>query len=209
MQAIGGGGGRAGRKDCEGEKKVHRQWDSECRGFLSCALGIAGLPPRPTPPNALPCLRLQVTKLFGAGGSVVKHIPSNAGDTGSIPGLGRSPGGEHGSPLLYSCQDNPVDREAWWATLRGVAESYMTEHAHTSKLFESRLEVESLQPCRQENHLVCLVESACLQAPALLLGPTMLLRVQTLRRTPGSTCCPISDHSQRPLGHRECFHLSK
>ena len=103
---------------------------------------------------------------------MVKHIPSNAGDTGSIPGLERSPGGGHGNPLLYSCQDNPMDREAWWATLRGVAESYMTEHAHTSKLFESRLEVESLQPCHQENRLICLVESACLQAPALLLGPT-------------------------------------
>ena len=47
---------------------------------------------------------------------VVKNLPANAGDIrgpGSIPGLGRSPGGEHGSPLQYSCLENPIDREAW------------------------------------------------------------------------------------------------
>ena len=43
------------------------------------------------------------------GGSVVKNLPASAGDTGSIPGLGRSPGGENGNPLLYSCQENPMD----------------------------------------------------------------------------------------------------
>ena len=52
-----------------------------------------------------------------------------------------------------------MDREAWWATLRGVTESYMTEHACTSKLFETRLKVERLQPCCQENHLICLMGS--------------------------------------------------
>ena len=46
------------------------------------------------------------------GGSVVKNLPASAGDTGSIPGLGRSPGGENGNPLLYSCQENPMDRGA-------------------------------------------------------------------------------------------------
>ena len=44
------------------------------------------------------------------GGSVVKHPPANAGDTGSIPGLGRSPGAGNGSPLQYSCLENPTDR---------------------------------------------------------------------------------------------------
>ena len=39
----------------------------------------------------------------------------NAGDAGSIPGSGRSPGGEHGNPLQYSCLENPMNREAWWA----------------------------------------------------------------------------------------------
>ena len=38
----------------------------------------------------------------------------NAGDLDSIPGLGRSPGGEHDNPLQYSCLENSMDREAWW-----------------------------------------------------------------------------------------------
>ena len=38
---------------------------------------------------------------------VIKNLPANAGDTGSIPGLERSPGGGHGNPLLYSCLGNP------------------------------------------------------------------------------------------------------
>ena len=47
---------------------------------------------------------------------MVKNLPANAGDTGdmgSIPGSGRSPGGGHGSPLQYSCLENPTDRGAW------------------------------------------------------------------------------------------------
>ena len=39
---------------------------------------------------------------------------------GSIPGLRRSPGGEHGNPLQYSCLENPMDRGAWWTTAHGV-----------------------------------------------------------------------------------------
>ena len=44
-------------------------------------------------------------------------------DVGSIPGLGRFPGGGHGNPLQYSCLENPMDRGAWWATVHGVAKS--------------------------------------------------------------------------------------
>ena len=47
---------------------------------------------------------------------VVQNLPANAGDlgdVGSIPELGRSPGGGHGNPLQYSCLENPMDREAW------------------------------------------------------------------------------------------------
>ena len=54
---------------------------------------------------------------------VVKNLPANAGDIrdlSSIPGLGGSPGEGHGNPLQYSCQDNPMDREAWWATVHRV-----------------------------------------------------------------------------------------
>ena len=50
------------------------------------------------------------------GGSDGKESVCNAGDPGSIPGLGRSPGGGHGDPLQCSCLENPMDRGAWWAT---------------------------------------------------------------------------------------------
>ena len=60
------------------------------------------------------------------GGSVVKN-PTNAGDTGSISGPGRSPGEENGNPLQNSCLRNSMDRGAWWATVPGVVkESDMT-----------------------------------------------------------------------------------
>ena len=54
--------------------------------------------------------------------------PANAGDAGSIPGSGRSPGEGNGNPLQYFCLENLRDREAWWATIHGVAEELdMTE----------------------------------------------------------------------------------
>ena len=52
--------------------------------------------------------------------SVVKESDCNAGDSGSSPGLGRSPGEENSSPLQYSCLENPMDRGAWQATVYGV-----------------------------------------------------------------------------------------
>ena len=55
---------------------------------------------------------------------VVKNLPANAGDAGDEglnPGLGRSPGGGNGNPLQYSCLGNPIDKEAWWFTIHGVA----------------------------------------------------------------------------------------
>ena len=60
------------------------------------------------------------------GDSVGKESSCNAGhlgDAGSIPGLGRSPGGEHGNPLQYSCLGNSMDRAAWWATVQGSQKS--------------------------------------------------------------------------------------
>ena len=50
----------------------------------------------------------------------VKKLPTNAGDAGSIPGSGRSPGGGNGNPLQYSCLKNPMDRGTWQATVHGV-----------------------------------------------------------------------------------------
>ena len=57
---------------------------------------------------------------------MVKNPPANAGyvrNGSSIPGLGRSPGEEHGNPLQYSCLENPMDRRAWWATVHRIAKS--------------------------------------------------------------------------------------
>jgi len=53
------------------------------------------------------------------GGSVVKNPPTNAGDMGLIPGLGRSLGEVNSNPFQYSCLGNPIDREAWRATVHG------------------------------------------------------------------------------------------
>ena len=54
---------------------------------------------------------------------MVKNPPAHAGDAGSICGLGRYPGGGNGNPLQYSCLGNPMDREAWRATVHRVAKS--------------------------------------------------------------------------------------
>ena len=57
------------------------------------------------------------------GGSDGKASACNMEDLGSIPGSGRSPGEGNGNPLQYSCLENPMDREAWQATVHGVAKS--------------------------------------------------------------------------------------
>ena len=57
------------------------------------------------------------------GGSDGKASACNAGDPGSIPGSGSSPGEGNGSPLQHSCLENPMDGGAWWATVHGVAKS--------------------------------------------------------------------------------------
>ena len=55
--------------------------------------------------------------------SLVKNMPANAEDTGSIPGSGRSPGEGNGNPLQDSCVENPMDTGVWRATDHGVAKS--------------------------------------------------------------------------------------
>ena len=60
------------------------------------------------------------------GGPVVKNLlakAEDAGDGGSVSGLGRTPKGGNGNPPQYSCLENPMDRGAWWATVHGAAES--------------------------------------------------------------------------------------
>ena len=65
---------------------------------------------------------------------MVKNPSSNAGDAGLIPGLGRSPGEGNGNPLQYSCLGKPMDRGAWRATARGVANSQMQLSVHVCNL---------------------------------------------------------------------------
>ena len=69
-------------------------------------------------------------------GSAGKECTCHAGDLGSMPGLGRSPGGGRGNPRQYSCLENPMDRGAWQATVLGVAKGWTqlkglgTAHTH-------------------------------------------------------------------------------
>ena len=104
------------------------------------------------------------------GGSVVKNLPANAGDTGdggSIPGLGRSPGGGNGNLLWYSCLENPMDRGVWWATVHGVAkcgtwlmdwarmQSHIKDWSQTSQPMMLYLPViSSLQLISKWNHTI-------------------------------------------------------
>ena len=66
----------------------------------------------------------------------VKRLPTMWGDPGSIPGSGRSPGEGNGNPLQYCCLENPMDGEAWWATVHGVAKSrtQLSDFTFTLKL---------------------------------------------------------------------------
>ena len=68
------------------------------------------------------------------GGTVVKNLPANAGETrdsSSIPGSGRSPREGNGNPLQYCCLENPMDGGTWWATVHRVIASNMTEQPST------------------------------------------------------------------------------
>ena len=74
------------------------------------------------------------------GGSVVKNLPAEAGDTGDmgwVPGSGRSPGERNGNPFRYSCLDNLMVRGTWQATVHGVAKSWksLSTHMHTLIFF--------------------------------------------------------------------------
>ena len=76
------------------------------------------------------------------GGSAGKENAWNAGDPGSIPGLGRSPGEENGNPLQYSCLENFMDRGAQWATVCKATKS----QTHWVSLSTNQKTVHTLQP---------------------------------------------------------------
>jgi len=72
----------------------------------------------------IPSNQIQIFTLFPSS-SAVKNPPANAGNSTSIPGLERSPGEGNGHPLQFSCLGNPMERGAWWATVHGVAKSWI------------------------------------------------------------------------------------
>ena len=77
--------------------------------------------------NFVNFIRVPSVKRNSQVGLVVKSLPAKARDvrdTGSIPGLGRSPGEGYGNPLQCPCLENPMDRRAWKATVHGVAKSW-------------------------------------------------------------------------------------
>ena len=68
---------------------------------------------------------------------MVKNLPASEGDVKDV-GLGRSPGGDHGNPLQYSCLENHMDKGAWWATVHKVAKNWtrlrqLNTHTHMSQ----------------------------------------------------------------------------
>ena len=64
------------------------------------------------------------------GGAEVKNPPANVGDSGLIPGSGRSPRVGNGNPLQYSCLENSMDRGAWQAIVHGLSKSWMRLSTH-------------------------------------------------------------------------------
>ena len=72
----------------------------------------------------IPSNQIQIFMLF-LSSSAVKNPPANAGNSTSILGLERSPGEGNGHPLQFSCLGNPMERGAWWATVHGVAKSWI------------------------------------------------------------------------------------
>ena len=126
--------------DCASQWQVCGSWRSsgksgcwECCIHPECAFSLQGFRSSFTffntileffPLNSYTLLNWFITKCWICGLSwwlMVKDPPANAGDVGSIPGSGRSPGEGNGNPLQYSCLGNPTDRGAWRAAVQGVA----------------------------------------------------------------------------------------
>ena len=88
------------------------------------------------------CSFLESKDYLGFPGGAVKNPPANAGDMGSIPGWGRSPGGRHSNPLQYSFLENSMDRGAWRATameLQRVGHDWVRMHAYEDYLRNMRI----------------------------------------------------------------------
>ena len=106
---------------------AHRSWIRTGPSFFSCLPVTQHVQDMSARPRA----KQQVTSLLQTllteppthpglpWCSLVKNLPANAGNAGSIPGWGRSPGEGNSNTLQYFCLENPMDRGAWWATVHG------------------------------------------------------------------------------------------
>ena len=135
--------------------------------------------------------------------AVKKNLPDNAGeerDTGSIPGLGRSPGDRNGYPLQYSCLEHSMDRGAWRATVHGVTKTW-TQHDH------ARLKEEKREILRTLAHTFIQSTGAIPFAFFQTQGPqnhwSLLFRAPSIVRPPQflhETMLICSEPADRPLG---------
>ena len=86
---------------------------------------------------------------------MVRNLPTNTGevkDAGSMPGLGRTPGGGHGNPLQYFCLENPMEREAWWATVYGITKSQTGLSMHAHKLNQVLISLSPVKDAETGSH---------------------------------------------------------
>ena len=91
------------------------------------------------------------------GGSVVKNLSASAEDArdmGSVPGLGRSPGGGSGNPVQYFCLENSMDRGAWQSKVPEVTKSWtqLSTHTHTNKMTVSDNAIQQLRTCGKSHY---------------------------------------------------------
>ena len=104
--SLGGGNGNSLQYSCLGNPMDRGAWRITVYGLARVGHDLAS--------------RLLLPLSVGLDG---KESACNVGDPGSIPGWGRSSGEGNGNPFQDSCLENPVDREAWWATVHGVVKS--------------------------------------------------------------------------------------
>ena len=86
---------------------------------------------------------------------MVKNPAAKAGDTrdtGLIPGLERSPGVGNGNPLQYFCLENPMEREAWWATVYGITKSQTGLSMHAHKLNQVLISLSPVKDAETGSH---------------------------------------------------------
>ena len=125
------------------------------------------------------------------GGSDSRESACNAGDPGSIPGSGRSPGEGHSNPLQYSCLESPMDRGARWATVHGVTKSrtrLSDSHRHTHTHIRVQADGRCLEPARISSlgKMQWQVYWAQLQLPANLMS-TLCICAFSRQRIGGPT----------------------